>query len=97
MNAGDRLYGFAWTTDIDVARKFAGERAVPACKVAATDSANRIIEVSCPAGESMILQTLAPPEAIMKIRPPEKYYDEGEVIVDPFRLGKIKVIECLPG
>jgi hypothetical protein len=47
--------------------------------------------------EGVILQTLAPPEAILLIRKPEDYYDEGEVVVDPFRLGKIKVVECLPG
>jgi hypothetical protein len=51
----------------------------------------------CPAREGVILQTLAPPEAILLIRPPEDYYDEEEVIVDPFRLGKIKVIERLRG
>jgi hypothetical protein len=88
------LYGFAWTTDIDVARKFAGKEAVPAIKVT---SANRTIEALCPALEGVILQTLAPPEAILLIRKPEKYYDEEEVIVDPFRFGKIKVIERLRG
>ena len=36
-------------------------------------------------------------EAILLIRKPEKYYDEEEVIVDPFRLGKNKVIERLRG
>jgi hypothetical protein len=51
------------------------------------DSSNRPIEVSCPALEGVIVQTLAPPEAILLIRKPEKYYDEEEVIVGPFRLG----------
>ena len=40
---------------------------------------------------------LAPPEVIMPIWPPENYYDVGEVIVDPFWLGKIKVVERLVG
>jgi hypothetical protein len=39
--------------------------------------------------ESVVLQTLAPPKAILLIRKPEDYYDEGEVVVDPFRLGKV--------
>jgi len=52
-----RLYGLAWTTNIDVARKFAEDRAVPARKVAAKDSANHVIEISCPAREGIILQT----------------------------------------
>ena len=92
-----RLYGFAWTTDIDVARKFARDEAVSACKATARDSANRTIEALCPALEGVILQTLAPPEAILLSRKPEKYYGEEEVIVDPFRLGKVKVIERLRG
>jgi hypothetical protein len=29
------------------------------------------------------------------IRKPGDYYDEGEVVVDPFRLGRIKVVERL--
>ena len=33
----------------------------------------------------------------MPIWPPENYYDVGEVIVDPFWLGKIKVVERLVG
>jgi hypothetical protein len=30
--------------------------------------------------EGVILQTVAPPEAVLLIRQPEDYYDEGEVI-----------------
>ena len=54
-------------------------------------------QLRCPAvvTEGVILQTLAPPEAIMLIRQPEDYYDEGEVVADPFLLGKINVIERL--
>jgi hypothetical protein len=36
---------------------------------------------------------VAPPEAILLIRQPQDYYDEGEVVVDPFRLGQIKLVE----
>jgi hypothetical protein len=89
-----RLYGFAWTTDIDVARKFAEGETMPAKSLRGT--APTALSRDC-ALRSRILQTLAPPEAILFIRKPENYYDEEEVIVDPFRLGKIKVIERLRG
>jgi hypothetical protein len=81
-----RLYCFSWTTDIDVARKFAEPRF---------------------ASEGVILQALAPPEAILLVRRPEEYqqmtakgtwepaFNEGEVVVDPFRLGKVEVVERL--
>lgn len=73
-----RIYGFSWTTDIAIARKFAEKwaRPVPGIKT-----------------EGVILKTIAPPEATLLIRQPEDYYDEGEVVVDPFRLGKIEVID----
>ena len=47
--------------------------------------------------EGVILKTIAPPEAMLLIRQPEDYYDEGEVVVDPFRLGKIRLVERLAG
>jgi hypothetical protein len=39
--------------------------------------------------EGVLLKTVAPPEAILLVRQPEDYYDESEVVVDPFRLGSI--------
>ena len=45
--------------------------------------------------DGVILQTLAPPEVVLLIRQPEKYYDEGEVVVDPFRLDKVAIVEHL--
>jgi hypothetical protein len=45
--------------------------------------------------EGVILKTIAPPEAILLIQQPGDYYDESEVIVDPFRLGKITLVERL--
>jgi len=77
-----RLYGFSWTIELAVARKFAERWATPVPGVVT---------------EGVILQTLAPPEAIMLIRQPEDYYDEEEVVADPFLLGKINVIERLRG
>jgi hypothetical protein len=75
-----RLYGFSWTTDIACARKFAEHWAQP-------------VPGSSWKSEGVLMTTPAPPEAILLVRQPEDYYDEGEVVVDPFRLGKIEVIE----
>jgi hypothetical protein len=44
----------------------------------------------------VILETLAPAAAILLVREKEDYYDEGEVVVDPFSLGRITVAERLP-
>lgn len=44
----------------------------------------------------VVLQTIAPPESILLIRDDPEYYDESEVVVDPFKLGKVKVREWLP-
>jgi hypothetical protein len=82
-----RLYGFSWTTNIAVARTFAEHWSQP---VPPFPSANPL-----PPMRGVILRTVAPPEAILLIRQPEEYYDEGEVVVDPFRLGKVEVVEHL--
>jgi hypothetical protein len=41
----------------------------------------------------VILSTVAPPPAVLLIRKPEDFYDEGEVVVDPYRLAKVTVVE----
>lgn len=75
-----RLYGFSWTTDAAaVAWRFAEHWAQPG----GLDF------------HGLVLRTLAPPEAILLVRPPEDYYDEGEVVVNPYRLGKVEVSETL--
>jgi len=43
----------------------------------------------------IVLETLAPPEAVLLMRQPEDYFDEGEVVVDPFRLDRVKLIETI--
>jgi hypothetical protein len=43
----------------------------------------------------VILRTVAPSEAILLVRENVDYYDEGEVVVDPFALGRIEVGERL--
>jgi hypothetical protein len=77
-------YGFSWTTDAAVARKFAEHWARP-----------ELVAYTGKTVEGVVLQTLAPREAILLIRRPEDYYDEGEVVVDPFQLTKVEVGERL--
>ena len=40
----------------------------------------------------VVLQTVAPSEAILLVREREDYYDEDEVVVDPYRLGSISAL-----
>jgi hypothetical protein len=47
--------------------------------------------------DAVVLETLAPPEAILHVRRERDYFDEDEVVVDPFRLGQVKVLARLPG
>jgi hypothetical protein len=75
--------GFSWTTDIDVARRFAERWAQP-------------IPGAGPKIGGILLKTTAPADAIMLVREPCDYYDEGEVVLDPFRLGRVEVAERLP-
>lgn len=81
-----RRYGFSWTTDLVWARKFAKNWAKPV---------PTLTDMTGPAWGGVVMQTEAPPEAILLVRPPEGYYDEGEVVVDPFTLNTVKVAECL--
>jgi hypothetical protein len=79
-----RLYGFSWTTEVAVARKFAEHWAKP-----------MPASYTGPTSQGVILQTTVPCGAIFLIRKPEDYYDEGEVVVDPFRLGRVRLLERL--
>jgi hypothetical protein len=77
-----RRYGFSWTKDRDVARRFGAHW---------RDSAKASGDVD---STGVVLQTTAPPEAILLVRDPSPdYYDEGEVVVDPFRLNAISVLK----
>ncbi len=75
-----RLYGFSWTRHQDVARRFAAHWAKP-----------------IPGLETggVVLETLCAAEAVLLIRKDENYYDEGEVVVDPYKLGAVTVAERL--
>ena len=46
-------------------------------------------------GGGVVLETLAPADAILLVRDDEEYYDEGEVVVDPFKLVRVTVAERL--
>ena len=83
-----RIHGFSWTTDIEVARKFADKNKRP-----------QLGEGSCPIThgvDGIVLRAVAPATAILLIREREDYYDEDEVVVDPYQLEKIEIIERLP-
>lgn len=71
-----RLYGFSWTTDANIARRFAQNWADP-------DTGSY----------GVVLRTKAEPAAILIAREAEDHFDEGEVVVDPYRLGKVELIE----
>jgi hypothetical protein len=43
--------------------------------------------------EGIVLQATVPAEAILLVRQPEDFYDEGEVVVDPFQIGRVKLLE----
>ena len=77
-----RTYGFSWTTTIATARSFAEHWSHPMPASSATF-------------QGVVLQTLAPAEAVLLTRQPGEYYDEGEVVVDPYRLGTVAVVERL--
>lgn len=66
-----QTYGFAWSTRLEVAIKFAEQRREPL--------------------GSVVLTTIVTPDAILldRERDAKGYYDEGEIVVDPFRLGLV--------
>lgn len=72
-----RLYGFSWTTDEEIAARFA-------------EHARRS------QSGGVILKTVAAPGTVHLRREPEDYYDEGEVVVDPYRLGRVEVVRVVP-
>ena len=44
----------------------------------------------------VVLETVAQPAAILLMREKEGYYDEGEIVVDPFRLNVVIVASGHP-
>ena len=43
----------------------------------------------------MLLETVAEPGTVHLRREDEGYYDESEVVVDPYQLGKVRVLAGL--
>jgi hypothetical protein len=46
--------------------------------------------------DGAVLRTVAPASEILLVGKREDYYDEDEVVVDPYKLAKIEIIERLP-
>ena len=91
-------YGFSWTTRREMAREFAENRRM----WSQTSESNGKTRTTFD-GSAVVLETVAPAEAILLVREPGtgRYdytngdFDEDEVIVDPCNLGQVKVIERL--
>jgi hypothetical protein len=75
-----RLYGFSWTTNSKIARGFVPQ-----------DHAQLGIH-------GVLLKAIAPADAVLLHRDTyggADYYAEGEVVVDPYRLGKVEIARLL--
>jgi hypothetical protein len=83
-----RLYGFSWTTQQDMARQFANQHSEDAQRLAASTTYTGATSDF----EGVVLETVAPANAVLLMREDEGYYDEQEVVVDPFSLGEVRVI-----
>jgi hypothetical protein len=60
------------------------------------DVARKFAERRRSTGEgAVVLRTVASARAVLLIRPAEGWYDEGEVVIDPFALGVVEVVERL--
>jgi hypothetical protein len=86
---GRRISGFSWSTDKAIARRFAERWASVSAELRASGFQPALT------GGGVLMRALAPAAAILLMREPEDYYDEGEVVVDPYRLGRIELIERL--
>jgi hypothetical protein len=82
-----RLYGFSWTTERAVAQRFADNHSESAARLAASTTYAR------PTAQfiGVVLETVAPSSAILLIRQPEDWFDEGEIVVDPFALNSVQL------
>lgn len=90
-----RLYGFSWTSQIDIARTFAkrwaDEKRELKTRFPAPSSDVRLAAYQ--SSGAVILETIAPAKAILLVREDEGFYDEREVVLDPFQLELITVAE----
>ncbi|WP_267427801.1 hypothetical protein [Methylobacterium sp. GC_Met_2] len=53
-------------------------------------------QASVASGGAVLLETLAPPSTVHLNREDEGYYGGGEVVVDPYKLAAVRVVERLP-
>jgi hypothetical protein len=67
-----RIFGFSWTTDLEIAKNFA--------------TSNKLL------GQGVVLETMAPPGSIFRVFDNDGFFDENEVLVDPFKLAKVRII-----
>jgi hypothetical protein len=82
-------YGFSWTRHKAMSRGFAEHWQEASRNLKARGiPQNRF-------NEGVVLGAVAPAEAILLIRDDEDYYDEGEIVVDPFKLPSVTVVERL--
>lgn len=82
-----RLYGFSWTADREIARNFAEGYA--RMNELSKGFARRYAQVDW---KPCVLMTTASAAAVLLKREPEDYYDEAEVVVDPYKLGAVTVL-----
>ena len=71
-----RRYGFSWSTQRNIAERFAAH-------------------ASLGPGGAVLLETLAPIGSVHLRREGKGYYDEGEVVVDPYALEDVEVVARL--
>lgn len=71
------IYGFSWSTERDIARRFA------------LYSRQHV-------GGAVLLETRIPADAVLHVRERGTSYDEAEIIVDPYRLNRVKLRERIP-
>lgn len=91
-------YGFSWTQQRETAHGFAEHWAhMPpvAYPLVAKYGLDPKEIARHWGGGGVVLETVAPAEAVLLVREKEGYYDEEEVVVDPFSLGPITVAERL--
>jgi hypothetical protein len=81
-----RLIGFSWSIDQQTATTFAQQHA----SVNEALKGNPMFDLA--RRRAVILSTIAPPESILLRREREGYFDEDEVVVDPYRLGRVSIV-----
>jgi hypothetical protein len=82
-----RHYGFSWTTQQDMALQFATMHSDVAKQLAVSQYFTGVATDFL----GVVLETVAPANAILLMREDEDHYDEAEIVVDPFHLAKVTI------